>query len=115
MEAVNRSRPVRKILSFSAAEWERVERRIRLVGARSFEAFARQVVLEGEVRVTAIAFDPAEMRVALSRIGNNVNQIAALANTEENATFEQVQAVRKLLVELQGVVTHAVDTVEARS
>jgi len=105
----NRSRPLRKLLSFSAAEWSRVERRMRLSGLKSFEAFARTAVLDGEVRVQRIAFDPAKLRAELSRIGNNVNQIARHVNAEDTFTYQEMRAVRMLLTEVQGMISDAID------
>jgi len=103
-----RSRPVRKALSFSAAEWERVERRMLVAGARKFEPFGRAAVLEGEVRVKRVAFDPSQLRVELSRIGNNVNQIARHVNTEDVVTYEEMRAARELLGQVQALITAAI-------
>lgn len=103
-----RSRPVRKALSFSVSEWERVERRMLAAGARKFEPFARAAVLDGEVRVQRVAFDPSQLRVELSRIGNNVNQIARHVNTEDAVTLEEMRAARLLLVQVQALITAAI-------
>lgn len=103
-----RSRPVRKALSFSAGEWERVERRMIAAGARKFEPFARAAVLDGEVKVKRVAFDPSQLRAELSRIGNNVNQIARHVNTEDVVTYEEMRAARMLLVQVQALITAAI-------
>lgn len=107
-----RARPVRKLVSFSESEWIAVERRMSLAEASSFEQFARRAVLDGEVKVRRIAFDPALIGAELSRIGNNVNQIARLANTESVATLEEMKATRALMRELQALIERAMKEAE---
>lgn len=106
--ATNRSRPNRKLISFTDAEWQTVEKRMNIVGASSFDQFARKVLLDGEVVVKKIAFDPSVVGAELSRIGNNINQIARQANINERATFEEVQHTRKLVQEIQGLIEHVI-------
>lgn len=107
-----RSRHVRKLVSFTAGEWEVVERRMEMAGAKSWERFARDAILESQIRVTRAAFDPSQVRAELSRIGNNINQIARQVNVEEVVTFEEMRAARMLLKEIQEVISRAVS--EAR-
>lgn len=108
-EPVRRARPVRKSLTFSESEWERVKRRQAIAGSRSFTEFAREAVLEGEVRVTRVAFDAAALRVDLSRIGNNINQIARAVNVDGGTTYDEMRAARVLLGQIQDVITAALD------
>ena len=103
----NRSRPVRKRVSFSDQEWEIIERRLVLSGARSFEQFARSVILDAEIVVRQVAFDPAPLRVELSRIGNNLNQIARHVNEEDRVTLDEMRAARSLIREVQQVINRA--------
>ena len=105
---VNRSRPVRKKVSFSEGEWERAQRRMEIAGVTHFESFGRAAILDGEVRVQRIAFDPAVLRVELSRIGNNVNQIARHVNTEDVVTYEEMRATRMLLTQVQKLISDAI-------
>lgn len=104
MVDARRERPIRKMVSFSEAEWERVEARMTVANDRSFDSFARRACLESEVKVVRRAFDPQELRAELARVGNNVNQIARLANIEQESTSEQVRAVKGLLREIQSVI-----------
>lgn len=100
-DSANRRRPLRKTIALSEAEWERVERRMVLAGSRSFGEFARDALLEGRLQVVRIAFDPAPLRVELSRIGNNVNQIARHVNVDDVVTVEEMHATRELLRQVQ--------------
>jgi hypothetical protein len=71
-----------KTLRLTDDELVRIEQRRKLAGARSFSAFARQVLIDGDLRVRHVTFDPEPLRVELSRIGNNMNQIARRVNAE---------------------------------
>lgn len=107
-EQPNRARPVRKSLTFSEVEWTRAQRRQEVAGTVSFSTFARQAILENEIKVTRVAFDPSALRVELSRIGNNINQIARTVNIEGGATYEEVRAVRILLGQIQDLISDAI-------
>lgn len=107
MAEVKRRRAVRKSLAFTAEEWERVEERMALASERSFQEFALSAILEGRITVVRQMFDPSAVRVELSRIGNNVNQVARLANTHEAATAQDVAEVARLLREVQVLITEA--------
>ena len=80
-QGAKRSRGVFKGLWLSDAEWKRVERRMELAEARTFADYARRALTEGKIVVRRVAFDPAPLRAELSRIGNNINQIARALNT----------------------------------
>lgn len=102
-----RARPVRKTLSFTPQEWERIERRMTASEATSFTSFAREAVLEGRVVVRPVTIEADALRVELSRIGNNVNQIARQVNTEREAGRDDVASLRQLLREIQALLTAA--------
>ena len=104
--ASSRLRPIIKSVAFSAGEWEAVERRMTLANLR-FGALARRSILDGNITVKRVAFDPVRFGAELGRIGNNINQIARQANTESVATREDVKAARALLGELQGLIEKA--------
>lgn len=106
-DGVARSRHVRKLVSFTSEEWSRIERRIELAGARSFDAFARSVLLSSRVKVVTIPFDPVPLRADLARIGNNINQIARQVNIEEVTTAAEMIETRKLLREVQQLIESA--------
>lgn len=106
-EPEKRKRDHRKAVSFSADEWEQVERRMSLAGARSFEAFARSVILTARVDVRPVAFDVAPLRAELARIGNNVNQIARNVNINDGTTMQQMVETRRLIQQVQQLLTDA--------
>lgn len=102
-----RSRPVIKSVAFTEGEWERVERRLRLTASRSFGEFARRAILDQEIVVRQVAFDPKPLGAELARIGNNINQIARLVNTESVTTLEEMKATRALVREIQALIERA--------
>ncbi len=106
-----RSRGVFKGLWFSDEEWRRVERRMRIAGASDFAKFARPALLDGEIRVERVAFDPSVVRAELSRIGNNINQIARHVNTEDAVTFSEMQAARAMLRQVQALLDESMKAV----
>lgn len=102
-----RSRSVFKGLWLSDAEWARVQRRMEMAGMRTFADYARYVLTEGKIVVRPVAFDPAPLRIELSRIGNNVNQIARNVNMKNGTTFDQMRATRELLRQIQRTLDEA--------
>lgn len=102
-----RSRPVIKSVAFSTGEWKQVERRMRLANSRSFGEFARRAMLDSEIVVRRVAFDPKPLGAELARIGNNINQIARNVNTESVTTLEEMKATRALVREIQALIERA--------
>lgn len=81
-EADEKPRSIIKTVSFPAEQWPAIERRFHLSGETNFSRFVRSAILDTEIRVRQIAFDPAPLGAELARIGNNINQIARLVNSE---------------------------------
>lgn len=98
-----RERSLRKTVSFSPAEWSRIARRMEVAGSRSFESFAREALLEARVKVVRLPFDPMSVRYELSRLGNNLNQIARQVNVQHETSTEEMREARKIMREVQEV------------
>lgn len=108
MTEPNRERAMRKLVSFSPAEWDRISRRMEAAGAGSFDAFARDVLLEARVKVIRMPIDPASVRAELSRLGNNLNQVARQVNMEHGTTVDEMRAARRIMGEVQEVLNNEV-------
>ena len=80
---------VQKHFRMSSDDWTKVARRMLRVGETNFSKFARQQLKNGYV-VSRPSDDFSGVIDQLARIGNNINQIAKKANTDNVATFEQV-------------------------
>lgn len=74
---------------------------------KTFAEYARLALTEGKIVVRRVAFDPVPLRIELSRIGNNINQIARHVNTEGVVTSEQMRATRELLGQVQRAIDAA--------
>lgn len=99
--ANKRRRTVQKLVTFTPDEWERVDALHKRVSRyttryRSFTAFARKLLTDGEIRVTETRplTDPEPIAREIDRIGVNVNQIAHWANANEHITPAQVAEIR---------------------
>ena len=83
--AGNRSRPLAKLVTFNHGEMNFLNLRIAKSGNPPFTTFARNSLLTS--KMVHIEFtDTKEMLGQLSRIGNNLNQIAHRANETEKVT-----------------------------
>ncbi len=104
-----RCRPLIKSVAFSEVEWESVERRMLLFGSSSFSDLARSSILESKIIVRQKSpLDSHELGVELNRIGNNINQIARLVNTEKVTTLEEMRATRYLVQQIQILIERAI-------
>lgn len=111
-DADEKPRSIIKTVSFSAEQWPDVERRFQLSGETNFSRFVRSAILDKEIRVRRVTFDPAPLGAELARIGNNINQIARLVNTESVTTVEEMKATRALVREIQGLIERAAQEAE---
>lgn len=111
-EADEKPRSIIKAVSFPAEQWPAIERRFHLSGETNFSRFVRSAILDTEIRVRQIAFDPAPLGAELARIGNNINQIARLVNTESVTTLEEMKATRALVREIQALIERAAKEAE---
>ena len=70
---------IRKTIRFSPEEYEQITSNLN---GKSFSEFARELILNGKVKISRVKkVDPA-LLYELNRIGNNLNQIAHKVNVE---------------------------------
>ena len=95
-----RNRSVRKAVTFTPGEWERVERRLERAGGvypLGWNAYARTMLLKGRYVAIEVPFDVPRVTVQVNRIGINVNQIARKCNEDDLVTVEELRQVRREL------------------
>ena len=109
---VRRERPIIKSVAFTPEEWATVERRMLLAGSRSFGDLARRAIVDGEIKVNQIAFDPQPIGAEMARIGNNINQIARMVNVDDGVTLEQMRATRVMVSQIQQIIEDAAKRIE---
>ena len=89
-----------KIVYFSPAEWEEVERRSKAMHMRT-GSYIRLISVQGEIK----KFDNAALNkvsVEISKIGTNINQIVHLANSVHSVNekdFKKLKAWMDVLKE----------------
>ncbi|MFY9263342.1 MAG: MobC family plasmid mobilization relaxosome protein [Arcanobacterium sp.] len=93
-----------RTIRFSGEELSLIAQRMRLVGQTNFSKFARASLLGKPISVSHRVPVPRSLINELSAIGNNINQIARLANTDHVATFEMVAEAVALLKEVRTVI-----------
>ncbi|WP_449457672.1 plasmid mobilization protein [Streptococcus suis] len=88
-ERTERSRPIQKLFFVNEQENQDIKARMRAVGLKNFSNYARLMVLTGKVVV--VNFDGlTELKKEINSIGVNINQIAKVANTDEQVSTEQI-------------------------
>lgn len=113
--AGNRSRPLTKLLTFNRDELDFLNLRIAKSGNPPFTTFARSSLMTS--KLVHIEFvNTKKMLNELSRIGNNLNQIAHRANETEKVTAEDMAEVKNEVYDLFSLVNdnllHRLDVVE---
>lgn len=113
--AGNRSRPERKYVTLSHDELNFLTLRITKSGNPPFTTFARNSLLTSKM-VHVEFTNTKKMLEQLSRIGNNLNQIAHRANETEKVTAEDMAEVKNEVYNLFSLVNnnllHRLDVVE---
>jgi len=84
------SKSIRKTIRFSEQEFSQIEKNLH---GKSFSNFAREILLNGKIKVSKIQKVDQDLIYHLNRIGNNLNQIARAANSED----DKIQILTELL------------------
>ncbi|MCH9275874.1 MobC family plasmid mobilization relaxosome protein [Bifidobacterium amazonense] len=117
----------RKTVTFTPEEWAEANRFYQRVkrsrgGVLSFSAHARELLIDAHTVVITVALDPGMVRADMARIGNNINQIARVANTSGQVTASDLEPVlagqrelRSLFLRMCRERDEALETVSWRS
>lgn len=96
---VNRKRKIQKIIRVSEDENGDLQQRISMAGNPKFEPYARQALLQNAILQLDFS-EWHELNLQIARIGNNINQIARIANTNESFNDERLNQLRAAVSEL---------------
>jgi len=103
-ENYKRERPCQKLVRFSYEELEFVKRKIQASPFSDFQNFARVAIISSEIKVVDYS-QLAGLNRQIQRIGNNINQVAKIANQSEAISSEelatlitQLDEVKKLMI-----------------
>ena len=91
------AKDVRKTLRFSPDEFAKIQQELETANV-SFSTFARSEILKKKIRLPI----ERELLTELSRIGNNLNQIAKACNSgERRAVLTELVEIERQLKELK--------------
>lgn len=104
MEKVDqRSRPIKKEFYVDEEENEYIKQRMQKANVTNFSAFARFMMITGEIIVNNFE-ELRQLRVAINRIGVNVNQIAKRVNENDATDMNDIAEVLSLLQDIENEV-----------
>ena len=100
----NRTRTVRKELSFSDEEWNMIEQKMAQVNTENFSMYARKMCIDGYV----IRRDFSELKALtkeLSNLARNINQIALRANETRNIYEQNIKDLQQYYYDVKRACT----------
>lgn len=99
----NRKRYIQKLIRLTPEEDRQIKTAMAQMGVPSFQYYAKNQLVQG--KVVQIDFSELkDLRVAINRVGTNINQIAKHANENQGVTPEEVAQVIDYLSELKEMV-----------
>ncbi|EIC76255.1 plasmid mobilization relaxosome protein MobC [Streptococcus oralis] len=109
----NRKRYIQKLIRLTPEEDRQIKTAMAQMGVPSFQYYAKNQLVQGKV----VQIDFAELkdlRVAINRVGTNINQIAKHANENQGVTPEEVAQVIDYLSELKEMVAVKLSSAEKK-
>lgn len=97
-------RPIQKIVRFSKEENDYLKKKIEKSPFNNFQNYARILCLTGEIKLTDYT-ELYRLNSELSRIGNNVNQMARLAHQFDEISNEDVEQLLEMMNEVKTLVS----------
>ena len=109
-----RKRYIQKLIRLTPEENEQIKIAMIQMNAPSFQYYAKNQLVQG--KLVQIDFSELKnLRVAVKRIGSNINQIAKHANENQTITPEELAQVLELLSDLKEMVAAKLSNEEKRS
>lgn len=109
-----RKRYIQKLIRLTPEENEQIKIAMIQMNAPSFQYYAKNQLVQG--KLVQIDFSELKnLRVAVNRIGSNINQIAKHANENQTITPEELAQVLELLSDLKEMVAAKLSNEEKRS
>lgn len=110
----NRKRNIRKEVYFTEQEYKQVQHVMQQMQAPTFQYYAKNQLIQG--KIVQIDFSELKnLRIAVNRIGGNINQIAKHANENQSITSEELAQVLALLSKVKELVATKLSNEEKRS
>lgn len=108
-----RSRPIQKLFFVSPEENFLIQKRMMEAKTENFSFFARCMLLDGEIKVFNFE-EIKNLRMAINRIGHNINQIAKQVNTDEQANLETLTSVLQVMNEIKQLAEQSISLAEQK-
>lgn len=110
----NRKRNIRKEVYFTEQEYRQVQYAMEQMQAPTFQYYAKNQLVQG--KLVQIDFSELKaLRVAVNRIGGNINQIAKHANENQEISTEDLAQVLDYLSELKNMMAAKLSSAEKKS
>lgn len=110
----NRKRYIQKLIRLTPEEDRQIKTAMAQMGVPSFQYYAKNQLVQG--KVVQIDFSELkDLRVAINRVGTNINQIAKHANENQGVTPEEVAQIIDYLSELKEMVAVKLSSAEKKS
>lgn len=109
-----RRRNIEMKVRFKPEEYSQVRKAMEQMGTKNFQYYAKNQLVQG--KLVQIDFSELKaLRIAINRIGGNINQIAKHANENQTITSEELAQILGLLSEIKEVVAKKLTSEEKRS
>lgn len=110
----NRKRFIQKLIRLTPEENEQIKHAMTQMNAPSFQYYAKNQLVQG--KLVQIDFSELKnLRVAVNRIGGNINQIAKHANENQTISSEELEQVLAYLSEIRDIVATKLSSTEKKS
>ncbi|WP_206215477.1 MULTISPECIES: plasmid mobilization relaxosome protein MobC [unclassified Enterococcus] len=100
---IKRRRPIEKRIRFNSEEWNYLIKKIKRSPFNNFQNFARILLIQGEIRYVDFS-DLRRLVSAVNRVGNNINQIARLANQFQEISQKDIESLTEEVSSLKRLV-----------
>ena len=110
----NRKRYIQKLIRLTSEENEQIKHAMKQMQVPTFQYYAKNQLVQGKL----VQIDFSELRalrVAVNRIGGNINQIAKHANENQEISREELAQVLAYLSELKDMVATKLSSAEKKS
>ncbi|WP_409373723.1 plasmid mobilization relaxosome protein MobC [Streptococcus suis] len=110
----NRKRSIQRLIRLTPEENEQIKHAMEQMQAPTFQYYAKNQLVQG--KLVQIDFSELKaLRVAVNRIGGNINQIAKHANENQEISTEELAQVLDYLSELKDMVAAKLASAERKS
>ena len=95
-----RKRKIKKEVRLTSAEWTAVQERMQVCKSSSFSDYSRKMLINGYVVVVDDSEELKALIYEINRIGNNINQIAHVANSCGSVSSDTIKVVTDLMANI---------------